>query len=58
MQHDTTWWLEAGAASCEFCAVAYHEEVAVHCIECDRPVCPVCVVEIRETREIICPECA
>ncbi|HET6655408.1 MAG TPA: hypothetical protein VFH57_04110 [Gammaproteobacteria bacterium] len=56
--HKKPWWLEAGAASCGFCAVAYLEEVAVHCFECDRPICPVCVVEVRESRTVVCPECA
>jgi DNA-directed RNA polymerase subunit RPC12/RpoP len=57
-QDDTPWWLEAGAAHCEFCFMAFHEEAAYFCIECDRPVCPACVVEVHETREVLCPECA
>lgn len=52
------WWLESGAGECPFCEVSLHEEVYVHCIHCDRPVCPICYVERTEVREISCPDCA
>lgn len=52
------WWLEAGPESCEFCLATYHVEVGYECIECDRPVCPICIVWVREESAIFCPECA
>lgn len=51
------WWLEAGSESCPFCEVRYQFEIAYHCVECDRPVCPACVTEIHTTRRVYCPEC-
>lgn len=52
------WWLESGPETCAFCEVRYNIEAACYCVECDRPVCPACFVEIRVTRRIYCPDCA
>lgn len=50
------WWLGPGPQACAFCLRAYHSEAGHHCPECDRPVCPLCVVE-RQMSHIVCPEC-
>ncbi len=53
----TPWWLEPGPEECAFCLHGYHYEAGYHCIECDRPLCPVCVIEVRETHSVVCPDC-
>lgn len=50
-----SWWEEAGPATCDFCLRAFHEETACYCAYCDRPVCPLCIVVIRQF--VICPQC-
>lgn len=49
------WWLETGPETCPFCTGRLHVEVLSFCADCDRPVCPTCLVE--ESR-VLCPECA
>jgi hypothetical protein len=56
--HDGRWLLEPGPDDCAFCARAYRIEVAYYCIACDRPICPLCAVIVRERRGVLCPECA
>lgn len=51
------WWSEPGPDACEFCLSAFHVEVGFYCWECDRPVCPVCVVTRLEQKAVFCPEC-
>lgn len=51
------WWSEPGPEVCEFCLQAFHLEAGYHCIDCDRPICPVCVVTLRERRAVSCPQC-
>jgi|TARA_R100000353_G_scaffold150273_1_gene108682 hypothetical protein len=55
---DSPWWLEPGAEHCDFCQHRYHYEAGYHCVYCDRPVCPVCVVWVRAEHAVACPECA
>lgn len=49
------WWNQPGPDECEFCHRPFHVEVGYYCADCDRPVCPVCVVTVRDC--IACPEC-
>lgn len=51
------WWLAPGSATCDFCLRTYHFEAGYYCAICDRPVCPLCVMEIHDTRIIHCPAC-
>lgn len=51
------WWLALGPQICDFCLRAYHCEAGCHCPECDRPICPLCVVEVQVSRILLCPEC-
>lgn len=51
------WWNEPGPDYCEFCHHTFQVEVGYHCIECDRPVCPLCFVAVRERHVVMCPEC-
>ncbi|SDL63995.1 hypothetical protein SAMN05661010_02200 [Modicisalibacter muralis] len=53
----TPWWLELGAQACDFCQRTFHYEAIYHCVHCDRPICPFCMMEIRESREVTCSEC-
>lgn len=50
------WWL-GGGELCPFCEQRFSYAVEVRCLDCDRPICPVCVVRVRVTREHYCPEC-
>lgn len=51
-------WAEAGPDECSFCLRAYYVEVGYYCADCDRPVCPVCVVTRFEWQTVSCPECS
>lgn len=51
------WWLEEGPESCPFCDSRLHYEALLYCADCDRPVCPTCLVEHLESRSVLCPEC-
>ncbi len=42
---------------CDFCLQPYVYELEFRCFDCDRPICPICVVTIRARRESRCPEC-
>lgn len=50
------WWL-SGEEACSACEQSYALEMEYRCVECDAPLCPVCVVTVRE-RVTLCPECA
>jgi len=50
------WWLDA-EIQCEHCLQHYSRDIRYHCLECDQPVCPLCVVVVQETAEIFCPQC-
>jgi ferredoxin len=51
------WWESPAVEQCAFCENHLAVEVFIHCIDCDRPVCPFCAVTIRERRGLRCPEC-
>lgn len=50
------WWL-AEEEDCGYCHQAYARSVEYYCVHCEEPVCPSCVIVIRETREFVCPHC-
>lgn len=52
-------WDGPGPDFCDFCRHSFHVEVGFHCIDCDRPVCPACVmtVTVEERHRARCPEC-
>lgn len=51
------WSLEPGPETCDFCLRGFHLEIGYHCADCDRPICPVCVVTVRARGVVLCPEC-
>lgn len=51
-------WADPGPDICDFCEFFYYTEVGYHCTECDRPVCPSCMVTLYEFRAVLCPECS
>jgi hypothetical protein len=51
------WWVNGGELRCGFCAQRYADEVEYRCVACDTPVCPECVVVVRERGERYCPSC-
>jgi hypothetical protein len=42
---------------CGFCDQRFAYEVEYRCVACAAPVCPHCVVILRERRESYCPSC-
>jgi hypothetical protein len=51
------WWLQDDSESCQACSHAYAHRTEIYCVDCDGPVCPVCVQQTI-TLELICPGCA
>lgn len=51
------WWLE-GDHTCEACLQPYVRETGFRCGHCNHPICPLCIVVVRETGEVLCPGCA
>lgn len=51
------WWLQPGTESCPFCEASYAFEAGYYCVDCDQPVCPICIIEAHASREIYCPQC-
>lgn len=47
-------WILAGDEPCEHCGQSYALELEVRCVVCDGPMCPFCVVRVRESAR--CPE--
>lgn len=48
-----TSWIVQDTEMCEHCGQTYAYELERYCIECDAPICPLCVVIARE--EVRCP---
>ena len=48
------WWLQ-GDEECPHCEQSYAVEMEVRCVDCDAPICPLCVVRV-EIRSY-CPSC-
>ena len=52
------WWAVGGTERCPACLQLYAYEVEVRCVDCDGPLCPLCVVEVRaEALLRRCPDC-
>ncbi len=51
-------WREVESGRCGFCGQRHAREIVYHCAGCDREVCALCVVLVRESHEGFCPECA
>lgn len=58
MKPPRPYWLTEGTETCSGCTHTYHYEVERRCVGCDRGVCEHCMVKVRETHEVFCPECA
>lgn len=43
--------------TCPFCLQLYPYEVEYRCVQCDEPVCPFCIVEVK-LEQRCCPSCA
>lgn len=56
-EDERPWWLTAGPARCTHCLRSHHIEIGIRCTACDEPVCPFCVVTVRETETLLCPSC-
>jgi hypothetical protein len=51
------WWWSRDA-HCEFCSQGYAYGAQYHCIHCDRPICPLCIVVRGKKHRHYCPQCA
>lgn len=45
------------AERCPHCHGRYVYELEVRCVDCDGPMCPLCVVHFRGVSELRCPRC-
>ena len=45
-------------SACPACEQPYALDIEYRCVGCDREVCALCVVVVREVGEAWCPECA
>ncbi len=50
------YWL-SGEELCSHCFHVYVQAAEIHCVSCDGPVCPHCVVLVNPDREVLCPVC-
>jgi len=50
------WWLDE-ETQCEHCFQHYSHNIGYYCIQCDRPVCPLCIVVVDPTQDVHCPQC-
>ncbi len=50
-------WVDGERDLCGFCLQVYVVELEVRCVGCDRAVCPMCVVRLEVSAEMLCPEC-
>lgn len=50
------WWLADATETCPACSQAYAYHTEIRCLDCDGPLCPVCVQMTAEL-EYSCPTC-
>lgn len=43
--------------NCPHCREGYVYELELRCVECDGPMCPLCVVQVKGAVGHICPVC-
>lgn len=58
MERSTRTWRQVESGRCGFCNQHHAREIVYRCVGCDREVCALCVVLVRETHEGFCPGCA
>lgn len=51
------WWVEGGTEVCDVCAQRYAYQLEYRCYDCDSPICPVCVITVRQEGRSYCPGC-
>ncbi len=54
-RRESRWWLEAGTETCPACNHTYAYRTEHYCVDCDGPVCGLCVETV--TTESLCPDC-
>lgn len=51
------WWMSP-EQECRFCVSDFAVLAEIFCADCDRPVCPMCIVAVPEAAvRYICPDC-
>jgi hypothetical protein len=50
------WWLSDATETCPTCGQSYAYHTEVRCVDCDGPLCPICV-QVTTTLEFSCPDC-
>jgi len=51
-----SWWLSDLTETCSACSQAYAYHTEIRCIDCDGPMCPICV-QVTTRLEFSCPDC-
>jgi hypothetical protein len=49
------WWLDVGEEDCPHCEQTYSYRAEARCVECDAPICPMCMVRVEQ--RLLCPDC-
>ena len=55
-KQNAPWWLDEGTEVCPACSHTYAIQTEYRCVECDGPLCGMCV-EITFESEITCRDC-
>jgi len=50
------WWLSDATEMCPACGQAYAYHTEIRCVDCDGPLCPICV-QVTTTLELSCADC-
>ncbi len=50
------WWLTDTTETCPACSQAYAYHTEIRCLDCDGPLCPICV-QVTTRFEFSCAEC-
>ena len=55
-QGTQSWWLSDSTETCPACSQAYAYHTEIRCLDCDGPLCPICV-QVTTTMEFSCSDC-
>ena len=57
MSASRPWWLEEGEQQCIACQHRFRYEAGYFCLDCDGPLCPVCVRYRVRSDDVVCGTC-
>jgi hypothetical protein len=50
------WWISDATETCPACSQAYAYHTEIRCVDCDGPLCPICV-QVTTALEVSCSGC-